>query len=259
MDLLTPIAWRADHVSTPSKTELLDKIRAMLAKAEGERELGNEAYADECTAIAMRWMAKHGIDEKLAKARAHASHKPMDKVFTVQAPYANTKNRLLSVVAKALHCQPLLLHTAGADERVHVFGFESDLELVEMLYTSLLLQMSSAVARHSFPSWISGRGLMAERRSFMFGFIAAVKPRLEAAYALAEAEADDTGTTGKEIVLASRDLAVKTALSDMYPNIRTVRATTTGRSFSPGHKAGQRANIHDRPNVGAGGARALPR
>ena len=245
-------------MTTPTKTDILDKVRAMLAKAEGERELGNEAYADECTAIAMRWMAKHGIDEKLAKARAHASHKPTDKVFTVQAPYASTKNRLLSLVAKALHCQPLLLQTRGATERVHVFGFESDLEMVEMLYTSLLLQMSGALARHHIAPYITGRRLMAERRSFMIGFMGGVKPRLDAAYALAEAEADDAGTTGKELVLASRDLAVKTALSTAYPNTRTVSMTYRGGSYNDGHAAGQRANIHDRPNVG-GGNKALSR
>ncbi len=99
---------------------------------------------------------------------------------------------------------------------------------------------------------------MAERRSFMVGFMGGVKPRLEAAYALAEAEADDTGTTGKELVLASRDLAVKTALADAYPTTRTVRMTYSGRSYGHGHAAGQQANIHDRPTVGSG-SRALPR
>lgn len=246
-------------MSTPNKDQLLDKVRAMLALAESERDLGHEEAADSHTATAMRWMAKHGIDEKLAMARAHASHKPIDKVFTIQAPYANTKNRLLAVVARALHCQPILMTTRGSAERVHVFGFESDIELVDLLYTSLLLQMSSAMARHPFPEWVSGRGLMAERRSFMFGFMGAVKPRLEAAYALAEAEADDSGTTGKELVLASRDLAVKTAVDDMYPSLRSVRTTTTGRSYKYGHAAGERANIHDRPNVGGTGRPALAR
>lgn len=246
-------------MTTPNKDDVLRKVRAALALAESERELGHEDTADAHTATAMRLMAKYGIDEKLAKARAKATHVPTDKVFHIQAPYANTKNRLLAVVAKALHCTPILMTTRGADERVHVFGFESDLELVEMLYTSLLLQMMSEIGRHQFPVWCTGRTLMAERRSFMFGFIVAVKPRLEAAYALAEAEADDTGTTGKELVLASRDLAVQTAVDAAYPKLRTVRATTSGRSGAAGRAAGGRANIHDRPNVGSATGRALTR
>lgn len=246
-------------MTTPSKNPLLDKVRAMLALAESERELGHTETADAHTATAMRWMAKYGIDEKLAKARANASHKPVDKVFTIQAPYANTKNRLLCVVARALHCQPVLMVTRGTTERVHVFGFESDIELVEMLYTSLLLQMSGELARHQFGPWITGRALMAERRSFMFGFMLAVKPRLEAAYALAEAEADDTGTTGTALVLASRDLAVKTAMQSAYPSLRNVRTTTSGRSYGDGRAAGERANIHDRPEAGSGRTRALSR
>lgn len=242
-------------MSTPDKNVMLAKVRALLAKAESTE---HEHEADALTAKATELMAKYGIDRAMAEARAHASHKPIDKVFTIQAPYANTKNRLLTVVARALHCTPVLMNTSGPTERVHVFGFESDIELVDLLYTSLLLQMSSAMARHPFPPFITGRALMAERRSFMFGFIGAVKPRLEAAYALAEAEADDTGTTGKELVLASRDLAVKTAVGDMYPNLRTVRATTTGRSYKHGHAAGERASIHDRGSVSTV-SRALPR
>lgn len=242
------------------KESMLDKVRAMLSLAESERDLGHEETADAHTATAMRWMAKHGIDEKLAKARAKASHLPVDKIFTIEAPYANTKNRLLAVVARALHCEVILVATAGANERVHVFGFESDLELVELLYTSLLLQMSGALTRHPIPPYIIGRRLMAERRSFMIGFMGAVKPRLAAAYALAEAEADDSGTQGKELVLQSRDVAVKAALSNAYPTTRTVRMTYSGRSYGSGHEAGKRANIHDRPNVGSSSSgRALTR
>lgn len=244
-------------MTTPDKNAMLERVRALLAKAEATEF---EAEAEALTAKATELMAKYGIDKAMAEARAHVRAVPTSKIFPVQAPYANTKNRLLGIVARALHCEPILLHTAGPDERVHVFGFESDIELVEMLYTSLLLQMSSALERHTVASYITGRRLMAERRTFMFGFMVGVRPRLEAAYALAEAEADDTGTPGKALVLASRDVAVKTALSAEYPTVRRVVSSSSGsqRSYGAGQEAGRRANIHDRPNVGTG-TRALSR
>lgn len=245
-------------MTTPNKAALLDKVRAMLALAESEREMGHEATADAHTATAMRWMAKYGIDKALAEAKANTRAKPGDKKFRIQAPYADCKRMLLAVVGGAFGCQAVVLSTRGADETLHMFGFDTDLEQVEMLYTSLLLQMASALERHHIPGFITGRALMAERRSFMLGFASGVKPRLEDAYSQAVAEADDTGTKGKELVLASREVDIRAAVKDAYPRTRSMRVTYRGRSYGDGKEAGERANIHDRAGVGAGG-RALPR
>lgn len=246
-------------MTTPTKDKLLDKVRAMLALAESERELGHTEAADAHTATATRWMARFGIDKALAESKANTRAKPGDKKFRVQAPYADAKRSLLAAVARAFGCQGVLLHTRGADELLHVFGFDTDLEQVEMLYTSLLLQMGSALARHPIPPYITGRSLMAERRSYMLGFVGGVSPRLEAAYKQAVAEADDSGTKGTALVLASREVAVKSALRDMYPNTRPTRMTYRGGSYGDGKAAGERANIHDRANVGSGSGRAIGR
>jgi hypothetical protein len=111
--------------------------------------------------------------------------------------------------------------------------------------------MSHAVAKMYIPTYLRGRSVMAERRSFMLGFTSGVRPRLEEAYALAVSEADDTGTTGKELVLASRDVAVRSAMESMYPSIRKTRTTYRGGGYGSGQQAGRTANIHDRPGVGA--------
>lgn len=241
------------------KASVLDKVRAMLTLAESERELGHEETADAHTATAARWMAKYGIDRALAEAKAESRSKPGDRKFRIKAPYADCKRVLLSVVAGAFGCHCILLNGRGPDEVSHVFGFDTDIEQADMLYTSLLLQMSAALRRHSIPGYITGRRLMAERRSFMLGFATGVKPRLEAAYAQAVAEADDSGTKGKGLVLASREIAVKDAMAAEYPTVRTVRVTSRGGSYGPGLDAGTRANIHDRPNVGSGSGRLLSR
>ncbi len=243
-------------MSTPDKNAMLERVRALLAKAEATEF---EAEAEALTAKATELMAKYGIDKAMAEARAHVTPKPVNKVFTIDQPYSQVKGHLLHAVARALHCKGVTLRTSGPTSRVHVFGFESDVELVEMLYTSLLLQMSHATARHPIPGWLRGREVMAERRSFMLGFVGGVSPRLETAYALAEEEADDTGTPGTALVLRNRDAAVEDALGAVYPKLTKTRITWRGGGYGAGHEAGQRANIHDRPNVGAGAGRELSR
>jgi hypothetical protein len=236
-----------------TKEDTLRKVRALLAKAEAEGVTPPEAEA--LTAKAAELMARYGIDAAMAAVRGNVRATPTNKVFDISAPYAQPKAHLLHVVAKALHCESITLGTRGPDDRVHIFGFESDIQQVEMLYTSLLLQMSHATARHPIPRGLVGRQIMAERRSYMLGFSSGVKPRLEEAYARAVAETDDSGTVGKEVVLASRDVAVRAALESEYSNIRTRRTTYRGNGFGAGHAKGQNANIHNRPSA-TGSSRA---
>lgn len=245
-------------MTTPN-SDLLDKVRAMLALAESERELGHTEAAESHTATAARWMAKHGIDKALAEAKQGTRARPADRKFPLRAPYADCKRVLLTRIAAAFGCQVVLVSTRTADEILHVFGFDTDLQQIDLLYTSLLLQMSSALQRHSIPPYVTGRGLMAERRSFMLGFSSGVSPLLEAAYSQAVAEADDSGTVGTELVLASRELDITAAKAAEYPKLRKVRVTYSGRSHGAGEEAGRRANIHDRPEAGSGAGRALSR
>lgn len=242
-------------MSTPDKKAMLEKVRALLAKAESTE---HEAEADALTAKATELMAKYGIDKAMAEARANVKAVPSNKIVTIDEPYARVKSILINVIAQALNCQCVQLDTAGPKSHIHMFGFESDLEQIDMLYTSLLLQMGHAVNRYDTPLFVSGRSLMAERRSVMLGFINGVKPNLDAAYKVAVAQADDSGTKGKELVLASREAAVRAALRAEYPKTRSSKITYRGGGYEHGHEAGQNANIHNRPNVGSG-SRALPR
>lgn len=243
---------------TADKTPL-DKIRAMLALAESERELGHEATAEAHTATAARWMAKYGIDKALAEAKAGTRAKPGNRKFRVKAPYADCQRYLLSVTAKVFGCQVVLLPTDNADELVHVFGFDTDIEQIDLLFTSLSLQMFAALKLHRIPPYYTGRSLYAERRSFLLGFPDGVRPLLEAAYGQAVAEADDSGTKGTALVLVDRSLAITDAKTAMYPKLRKTRTTYRGGSGAAGRAAGARANVHSRPQAGSGAGRALSR
>ena len=69
--------------------------------------------------------------------------------MTVDAPYALDKSGLLAAVAHALRCRSVRRKEWLAGQyvyRMHLFGFESDLERTELLYTSLLVQASYGLA-----------------------------------------------------------------------------------------------------------------
>jgi len=127
------------------QTAMLDRVRKLLAKAEAAGVTPEEA--ESLTAKAAELMARYGIDKAMAEAKAHRNIKPSSKIFDVYNPWGQVRAHLLAGIAGALGCQCVLLaaRNADADVRVHVFGFEDDIAQVDMLYTSLTLQMASAL------------------------------------------------------------------------------------------------------------------
>lgn len=221
---------------------LLDRVRALLAKAEST---DFPAEAEAYSAKAQELIARHSIDEALAAGTA-AEVVPFARRVGVDHPYENEKAALLDAVARANHCQtvwsPELAFTT-------VFGFDSDIDAVELLHTSLLVQANRAMAQAEPAGGKAGKArLKAFRRSFLIAYAVRIGERLEeaAATALAEAEAAarlDSGnaltgpsdsSAGRGIaggsdaasdllpMLASRDAQVRETMHRVFPN--TVRA-----------------------------------
>jgi hypothetical protein len=243
-------------MTTPDKSGMLEKVRKLLSKAEAEGCTVPEA--DALTAKAAELMARYGIDKAMAEARGSTHSKPSNRIIDVDNPWSQVRAHLLAGIAKALGCQVVLLSTTKPGARIHVFGFESDLEQVDMLYTSLVLQMASAHRKVRPPSGV--RSVRAWNRSYLLGWVSAVITRANAAYAVAQQAADDERTSGPstELVLADRAAQISAELRDAYPVTRKTRITYSGRGYSQGHSDGQKANIHNRGTVGAAG-RALSR
>ena len=148
-------------------------------------------------------------------------------------------------------CNGVRLTSRSGDGVVlHMFGFRSDVERAEILYTSLLLQMASAMVHVEIPERYrrdyAGRShVKAYRRSWMLGFVSAVIRRVEAAENRAKREAEQDETTGNStaLVLADRSLQVKAAMSAAYPSTRTASMSHSGRGYNAGYASGQNANI----------------
>jgi len=226
------------------QTDLLDRVRKLLAKAEDEGCTPAEAEA--LTAKAAELMARYGIDRALLGALRPETDRPADRKFGFEAPWADVKAHLLAAMATALRCQCVQTQTDRGPV-MHVFGYSSDLERAEILYTSLLVQMARALAKEVVPGY--GNSAKAWRRSWMLGYCAAVVARVRAAEeaAVASAGADDAaaadGAASAAVVLADRSLTVRLQVSAAYPRLKKKRVTYSGSGYGDGYREGQKADI----------------
>lgn len=232
-------------MSADVSDDLLDRVRKLLAKAEDEGVTPAEAEA--LTAKAAELMARYGIDRARLGALRPETDRPADRVFDLDNPWAAVKAHLLAGLAMALRCQCVLLSRPVPGSRVHVFGYSSDLERADILFTSLLVQMARALALQAVPG--GGGRAKAWRRSWMLGYCTAVVGRVRAAEEAAVAAADGAdGATGPDgvstaLVLADRALTVRRHAEQAYPRTRKTRVTYSGGGYRDGYAEGQKADI----------------
>lgn len=226
----------------------LNKIRGLLAQAEDESttEAEREAFMERAYAL----MLKYGIEEAVARATEEKQVKPeipCDWVQVINGGYAAQKVTLYFSILKIFGGDAVRTQS-GAETKIHCFAYEADRQLVDMLYTSLVLQGTSA--SKYVPSWENARSY---RTGFWYGFTNIVVGRLRAAYEKAEKEA------GTALVLQSREVAVKSAMYAAHPSTKKIsrRVNINPSGYRGGQEAGRRANIHDRQSTGAGQARAV--
>ena len=231
------------RVSTaePSGT-LLERVRKLLAMAEGDGVTPAEAEA--LTEKAAALMAQYGIDRALLAAARPDTDRPDNRLIDVPNPWADVRAHLLAGLVTAMRCQCVLL-PARSGKRVHVFGYQSDLERAEMLYTSLLVQMAHGLVAAVVPA--TARSVRAWRRSWLLGFTSAVISRVRAAEERAAREAGQTDPAGDgpstAVVLADRSLVVRRHCEEAYPVTRKLRITYSGNGYSSGYAEGERADI----------------
>jgi Protein of unknown function (DUF2786) len=220
---------------------LLDRVRKLLTKAEADGVTAAEAQA--LTAKAAELMAKYGIDRALLAARRPETDHPGDRKVDIDNPWARVQAHLLCGVAAAMRCQCVLLPRPDPGTRIHIFGFASDIERTDVLYTSLLLQMWQGLGTAQIPGW--SRSPRAWRRSWLLGFISAVVSRVRAAEQDATARASSPAAEGERmtLVLADRRQVIMRNIEHAYPVTRKTQMTYSGSGYGAGYTEGQRADI----------------
>ncbi|GAA3151872.1 DUF2786 domain-containing protein [Streptomyces echinatus] len=244
----TPSARRTAHRALPP--ELLRKVRALLRKAEDQAATEEEARA--FLAKATELMAKYGIEQAMLEDLDRPAG-PVDKVVEVHPPYAREMRRLLSWIAEAMRCRSVYPGGKANRHRVHLFGFEGEIQASEVLFASLRLQMLDGADRADRLHRPAGEDARAYKRSWMLGFIREVTDRVRAAQEAARAAAEHAQEaaegaerTGRSValVLADRSTVVAAHLNDHYPQLGTTRPTKfKGTGYWQGRVDGRRADI----------------
>ncbi|OQR64718.1 aromatic acid decarboxylase [Streptomyces maremycinicus] len=225
-----------------SHPRMLTRIRALLAKAEAT---GFPQEAEALTAKAQELMARHSVDEALLDAQAPSPDAPGACRIGVEPPYEQAKAVLLGAVADANHCRAVWNESFAFST---VVGFEADLEAVELLYTSLLVQAQSAMAKAEAAQRAGGRK---RTKTFRQSFLAAYAHRIGTRLGEVTAAAETQVTDELLPVLASREVAVTAATDRMFPaTVSTrLRGVTDEAGWNEGSEAADRARMRSRPRL----------
>jgi Protein of unknown function (DUF2786) len=219
--------------------KLLDRVRKLVALACDDR--APEPERDAAMSLAQVLMTKHAIDEARLGAVGETTERVVNRVFAMPAPYSKAKAYGFSLVAGAVGLKPVNLparrNVPGFSEwRLHVFGYESDVEFFDFLLASLMLQMTRDGAQA-----YDGTGQIFWT-SFVTAFCNVVGRRLQDARKAAIAEQPDA--PGTDIVLADRTEFIMDARRDAYPILRKGRSVRTGGSgIEAGRDSGARADL----------------
>lgn len=237
----------------------LATVRSLLAKAE---RTDNDHEAESYRAKAYALITKYGIDEAELALSDPDLQVVGDAQLEMHAPFAQEKVSLFMAIATPLGVRAVQrsqwregvsYRASRSDRRVvmlHIFGTKGDLERAQLLYTSLLMQQASELARVKVPFYYNPQEAAAFRRSWLVGYAVKIGDRM----AQAEREAREqkptmtnaaTGeSTSTALVLASKADLVDQAVASEYPRLkRGGNRKLSGGGFGAGMAAGARANL----------------
>lgn len=237
--------------------KLIERLRKILAMAEGA---GTKEEAEAFTAKATELMIKHSIDEAmLSKGGTKTSEAIIMRDFLIEG-YAKAKMQLLHNIAAAMGCKsvytPNTRQSGWKSISVSVIGWESDIASIEVLFASLVMQVTNEMEREAKANpHVHGRAF---KQAFILGFAGEVSRRLVAQRQSAVEVADDA-TPGAALAVVERSTAVENDFRRRFP--KTGKGSGASASdytgYGAGKAAGQRANL-GQTQVG-GGRRAIGR
>lgn len=268
------------QADTTKRDSVLAKVRKMLDLAEGSDKQGE---IDAALAQASKLMAMHAIEQAEVDA-LRTDGKPeqiIDRPVILGkygSPTANDRGRLGMAVAETNRCRVYRSRGFRAEDgtwhsgyTLHIVGYESDVDYVEMLLTSLSLQMDAAhdKAKKNKREWVNGRTFRSE---FNGGFVSEAWDRLRniaretdkavreqdvanmrAQLGLAEGEyatqeqAEQVLSTSGALVLRDREKDVEAFLKKAVPGLRSGRSYSYSKNSDAharqaGRNAGARAD-----------------
>ena len=221
---------------------MLRRIRALLAKAEST-EYPDEAEA--LTAKAQELMTRHAVDAALLDAGGTPQRADVaTRRVHVDDPYVRAKTQLLGAVADANGVRLVWYQSLGI---ANLVGLAADLDAVELLFTSLLLQVGQALAA---AERAAGRrsGSRSFRRAFLLGYAGRIGERLTSARERATAAAAAEQGVDLLPVLRSRQVAVDDVFTELFSRVRSTRSRSSmdAGGYWAGRAAAESADVGSR-------------
>ena len=222
------------------------QIVALLNKAESTTsEHERDALLEKATQLRLKYL----IEDAQLKAHDNTPKEKIvwkDMLAEKHAAFIKAKRELLTGLANLNNCQPLLM---GKRDYMQIVGHESDIDYVQFLYASLMLQMERAMAtdEHNRPTYDSIRSW---RTSYAHAWVRRVLQRLQA-FKTSSEHAAEASTPGTALVLRDRSTEVAQRVSERYPHTRSAYKNTSVHSrdgYTRGDAAGQRAALNREVN-----------
>lgn len=219
---------------------ILAKVRNLLAKAESSTF---EAEASAFTAKAQELITRHAIDTALLEEGAPSDQTPLETRLPIDPPYADAKSFLLQTVAETGRCRAVFMPRVQMSTLI---GYPSDVEAVEALFTSLLVQAQHALNEAAKSARAGAR---TRSRSYRSAFLSAYTQRIGERLRLATAQTVDkmSQETGRDLlpVLADRTHDVEGYVSNRFGNLvaSPVHGGADPAGWAGGRMAADRAQL----------------
>lgn len=229
-------------------------VRGLLAKA---NDAGSTpAESELLMAKAQELMTKWQIDE----ATAQASGTVAPEELAVRFVFRNEKGKrlvkarreLYFILADLNHCR-IVSHGHNGRDGLSIFGHVSDLDMVEALYASMLVQMHATLAAAQSVGVVVG---VSGAVSYAHGWVRRVGSRLAAVKATI---VESTGT-GSALVLIDRTAIVQRKVDATYDKLKSLKLTSSVRDFTAygaGDRDGRTADLGGRKVGSDSSARSI--
>ncbi|KUI05287.1 hypothetical protein AU190_12625 [Mycolicibacterium acapulense] len=244
LEVILPLPGTYRHTATTvtdADEKVLGRVRALLAKAE-VTEFPDEAEA--LSAKAQDLMSRYSLNEAVARHNRGREPAAAARRIWIENPYAAAKATLVQVVSRSNRCRAVWAEGIGF---VTVIGCETDLKLVELLTTSLLVQANRAMLRAGRAGTAQARS-RTFRQSFLVAYAQRIGERLDNASASVTAEVE------RDVrllpVLAANSRAAEDLAHRLFPSTvpRAVSASN-GAGWGAGRAAANMAVLDTRDSI----------
>ncbi|WP_433664844.1 DUF2786 domain-containing protein [Nocardia sp. CA-128927] len=215
LELIRPLPGTAQSTTSAHHhvdEKILSRVRGLLAKAEST---SFPEEAETLSAKAQELMTKYAVDRVLVDADTSVPDLPGASRIWLDTPYVDAKALLVDVVTKANRCRAIF----SAWGFMTIVGDEGDLEVVELLTTSLLVQATGAmIASGNQAERSADSRSRSYRKSFLIAYATRIGERLAVANENTIAKSADSERLLP--VLASHQLKVDQAFDTLFPEVR---------------------------------------